>query len=95
MLIIPTALFVPLATLFAHNKVAVMAQLFLAMAVNSIADTSAYSGSNVIVRPLFSAGSWDVFDSACIQAMQKGNLPVSCAFMCRKVPAAPFMCLIQ
>ncbi|EIE19491.1 MFS general substrate transporter [Coccomyxa subellipsoidea C-169] len=49
-LIIPTALFVPLATLFAHNKVAVMAQLFLAMAVNSIADTSAYSGSNVIIN---------------------------------------------
>jgi hypothetical protein len=49
-LVIPTALLVPLATLFAHNKVAVMVQLFLAMAVNSVADTSAYSGSNVIVR---------------------------------------------
>lgn len=49
-LVIPTALLVPLATLFAHNRVAVMVQLFLAMAVNSVADTSAYSGSNVIVR---------------------------------------------
>lgn len=51
LLFIPAALLVPLATLFAHNRPAVMAQLFLAMAVNSIADTSAYSGSNVLVRP--------------------------------------------
>jgi hypothetical protein len=50
LLFIPAALLVPLATLFAHNRAAVMAQLFLAMAVNSVADTSAYSGSNVLVR---------------------------------------------
>ncbi len=50
LLIVPAALLVPLATLFAHNKAAVMAQLFFAMAVNSVADTSAYSGSNVLVR---------------------------------------------
>ncbi|BDA43547.1 Uncharacterized membrane protein YCR023C at N-terminal half [Coccomyxa sp. Obi] len=50
LLIVPAALLVPLATLFAHNKTAVMAQLFFAMAVNSVADTSAYSGSNVLIN---------------------------------------------
>ena len=49
LLIVPAALLVPLATLFAHNKAGVMAHLFFAMAVNSVADTSAYSGSNVLV----------------------------------------------
>ena len=46
------ALLVPLASLLPQTHAIVLPELFLAMAVNSIADLAAYSGSNVLVRPL-------------------------------------------
>lgn len=49
---IPAALLVPLASLLPHTPAAVLPELFFAMAVNSVADLAAYSGCNVLVRPL-------------------------------------------
>ncbi len=45
------ALLVPIASLLPHSHAAVLPELFLAMAVNSAADMTAYSGSNVLVKP--------------------------------------------
>ena len=48
--VIPTALLIPLATIYGRHPFAVQAHLFFSMAVNAFADTNAYSGSNVLVR---------------------------------------------
>ena len=48
---VPVALLVPVASLLPSTHAAVLPVLFLGMAVNSVADLAAYSGSNVLVSP--------------------------------------------
>ncbi|CAL5223223.1 g5700 [Coccomyxa viridis] len=47
---VPVALLVPVASLLPSTHAAVLPVLFLGMAVNSVADLAAYSGSNVLIN---------------------------------------------
>ena len=48
---VPVALMVPVASLLPNTHAAVLPVLFFGMAINSVADLAAYSGSNVLVSP--------------------------------------------
>lgn len=45
------AIMVPVASLLPNTHAAVLPVLFVGMAINSVADLAAYSGSNVLVSP--------------------------------------------
>ncbi len=45
------AIMVPVASLLPNTHAAVLPVLFFGMAINSVADLAAYSGSNVLVSP--------------------------------------------